>query len=466
MIATTFLKHLLVLLAVALHSLVSVNASPVPGGGKPSPPKNNASSLKQLWKSQGNKHPTVFIHGLLGWGESRKLLGIINYWGGATQNLLDMLRGQGHTVVAPNVGPLSSCWERACEAFAQMTGTTTDYGVERSGRFNHARFGKDHTGKALVPGFAANFASASSSPVVKVNLVGHSLGGPTARTLAHLLAYGSQAEMDACANRGVACSPLFWTNKTQSYVTGVFAMSGVHQGSVVDDYLQASNGRVQFIKTLFSALVGFNNLNSLDIWDLQLGHHGLNQNSGEIFVDFLDRVCKSAWFLSNTNALFDLSVANQEHPLLSYVKNAPETVYFSTAGVTTNYLLGVSLAQISTNLFLAPFANLIGTYSNSSLSVLNTYSKRDWRQNDGLVMLASSRGPRSGYMDFNLDMDSDNESALTKSAPTAVPVRGTYNYVGEWEGADHLDMVAIFDLVPGLRTKFYRNLMRVLSSLP
>ncbi|KAJ3226382.1 hypothetical protein HDU81_007337 [Chytriomyces hyalinus] len=444
-------------LLVLLQAFLVVQASPVPAAA-------SATSLKQLWKTDGNQNPTVFIHGLLGWGESRKLLGTLNYWGGITQNILDTLRGQGYSIVAPNVGPLSSSWERACETFAQLTGTTTDYGVDRSTKFKHARFGKDQTGKALLPRFGANFVPGATA-VQKINIVGHSLGGPTARTLAHLLAFGSQAEMDACAKAGVVCSPLFWTNKTQSYVTGVFAISGVHQGSVVDDYLQATNGRVQFVKTLFSALVGVNNLNNLDIWDLQLGHYGLNQNSGEKFTAYLDRVCSSSWFLSNTNALFDLSVENQSNPLLSFVKNAPGTAYFSIAGVSTNYLLGISLAQISTNLFLTPFANLIGTYSNSSLPVLSTYTQRDWRQNDGLVMVASSRGPKSGYNSFGLDMQAGSERDLVYSAPTATPVKGTYNYVGEWEHGDHLDIVGLFDLVPGMRNKVYLNIMRVLSSL-
>ncbi|KAJ3223069.1 hypothetical protein HDU81_009442 [Chytriomyces hyalinus] len=451
------LQSLLVQLLVLLTSQQLAQATPVPAA-------LSATSLKQLWNSAGNQNPTVFIHGLLGWGESRKLLGTLNYWGGITQNLLDVLRNQGYTVLAPNVGPLSSNWERACETFAQLTGTKTDYGVDRSTRFQHARFGEDHSGNALLPSFAANFAS-SSSPVVKINLVGHSLGGPTARTFAHLLAFGSQQEMDACAKAGVVCSPLFWTNKTQSYVTGVFAVSGVHQGSVVDDYLQATNGRVQFIKTLFSALVGANNLNNLDIWDLQLGHYGLNQNSGEMFTAYLDRVCSSSWFLSSTNALFDLSVENQGNSLLSFVKNAPGVTYFSIAGVSTNYLLGISLAQITTNLFLAPFANLIGTYSNSSLTVLDTYTLRDWRQNDGLVMVASSRGPKSGFNAFGLDMEAGWESDLVYSAPTSAPVKGTYNYVGEWDRGDHLAIIGLFDLIPGLRTNVYVNILRVLSSL-
>ncbi|KAI8607314.1 Alpha/Beta hydrolase protein, partial [Chytriomyces sp. MP71] len=264
---------------VVLYS-AAVIAVPLPAG---------TSSLTDLWGTQGNKYPTVFLHGLAGWGEQRPILGFLNYWGGATQNLLTLTRAQGFTVVAPNMGPLSSNWERACEAFAQLTGSKTDYGVGRSVMFGHARFGEDWSGKAMLPDFAANFQPGSKT-FNKINVVGHSMGGPTARTLTHLLTFGSQTEMDACANTKTACSPLFWTNKTSSYVNGVLALSGVHQGSQVDDYLHATNGLVTFTKTLFSTLVGINNFNNIDLWDLQLGHWGLNQNSGEMFPDYLARV--------------------------------------------------------------------------------------------------------------------------------------------------------------------------------
>ncbi|KAI8609436.1 Alpha/Beta hydrolase protein [Chytriomyces sp. MP71] len=354
------------------------------------------------------------------------------------------------------MGPLSSNWERACESFSQLTGSKTDYGVARSVMFGHARFGEDWSGKAMLPDFAANFQPGSKA-FNKINVVGHSMGGPTARTLTHLLTFGSQTEMDACANTKTVCSPLFWTNKTSSYVNGVLALSGVHQGSQVDDYLHATDGWVMFLKSLFTTLVGLNNYNNVDLWDLQLDHWGLNQNAGESFPDYLERVCASPWFLSKSNAYFDLSVSSQSDPLLSFVKNSPTTTYFSVAGLTTFYALGVALAELSTNLLLTPFANLIGTYSNSSLPALQTYSQADWRENDGLVAIASSRGPASGFNSFNVDMKAASSGDLTNSAPSSAPQKGNYNYLGNLDNVDHLAIIGI----PVL----YSNIMRVLGAV-
>ncbi|KAI8613317.1 Alpha/Beta hydrolase protein [Chytriomyces sp. MP71] len=451
------------LLLVACLALIQ--AAPVPGGSKPPPPqRNDANSLTELWGTEGNKYPTVFIHGLAGWSEQRPILGFLNYWGGATQNLLEVTREQGFTVVAPGVGPLSSNWERACEAFAQLTGTKTDYGVERSVKFGHSRYGEDWTGKAMLPEFAANFKP-SAGKVQKINMVGHSMGGPTARMLTHFLTYGSQVEMDACTNTKTVCSPLFWTNKTTSYVNSVLALSGTHQGSQVDDYLHATKGLVNFVKGLFATLVGVNNFNKVDVWDLQLGHWGLDQRPSETFPNYLERVCASPWFLGKSNAFFDLSVAFQSDSLLSFVKNSPDTTYFSVAGRTTNYVFGVALAEITTNLFLIPFANLIGTYSNSSLPALRQYNQEDWRQNDGLVSIASSRSPSSGYKDFNLDMSASSSRDLATTAPARVPQKGTYNYLGELDNVDHAAFLAWFDPIPGLRDDLYVNIMRVIGSV-
>ncbi|KAI8620370.1 Alpha/Beta hydrolase protein [Chytriomyces sp. MP71] len=434
---------------------VAVNAVPVPEGITPS----------SLWAERGNNYPTVFLHGILGWGEDAPLLGFLNYFGGATQNLLDVARSQGFTVVSPHMGPLSSNWERACEAFAQLTGLKTDYGVARSTQFGHARFGEDWTGNATLPSFAANFQLGSTT-VIKINLVGHSMGGPTARMLTHLLTFGSQAEMDACASAKTACSPLFWTNKTETYVHSLLTLSGVHQGSPVADYLHATNGLYPFAKTVFSALVGINNVNNANlIWDMQLGHWGLKQNPGESFLTFLERVCNSHWYSFKSNALYDLQVGAQSDPLLSFVQNNPKTTYFSVAGLSTNYLFGIALAEISTNLLLAPFANLIGTYSNSSLPVLQTYTQEYWRNNDGMVPIASSRGPNSGFNSFNVDMDASSVSDLANSAPAGVPQQGTYNYLGAVDNVDHLAIVGTLDLIPGLRDALYINIMRIVGSV-
>ncbi|NCC67285.1 MAG: hypothetical protein EOM14_03675, partial [Clostridia bacterium] len=73
-----------------------------------------------------NKYPFVFVHGLLGWGESDKIFKLVPYWGLAGAHILPFLRDGGVQCYAASVGPVSSAWDRACELYAQLTGTTVD----------------------------------------------------------------------------------------------------------------------------------------------------------------------------------------------------------------------------------------------------------------------------------------------------------------------------------------------------
>ncbi|KAJ3061782.1 hypothetical protein HDU98_002329 [Podochytrium sp. JEL0797] len=144
------------------------------------------------------------------------------------------------------------------------------------------------------------------------------------------------------------CSPLFWTNKTQSsYVNGVFALSGVHQGSTLDDFLHSNNGILDFLEQLIKAIVGVNNLDGIYIYDMQLGHWGLNQNPGEA------------------------------SPLLSFVKNSPKTTYLSAAALSSLFMTGVAVADVAMLAVLIPFTDIIGTYLNAYLPILSKSSVQD-----------------------------------------------------------------------------------------
>ena len=82
--------------------------------------------------------PVVFVHGLMGWGQRDKINRIMPYWGMTTGSLPDYLATQGYETYAASVGPISSAWDRACELYAQLVGTRTDYGVKHSQDFGHA----------------------------------------------------------------------------------------------------------------------------------------------------------------------------------------------------------------------------------------------------------------------------------------------------------------------------------------
>ena len=88
--------------------------------------------------------PVVFVHGLLGWGQRDRIYRIMPYWGMTTGSLTDYLSAKGYETYAASVGPLSSAWDRACELYAQLAGTRTDYGVKHAQDFGHERYGIDY----------------------------------------------------------------------------------------------------------------------------------------------------------------------------------------------------------------------------------------------------------------------------------------------------------------------------------
>jgi triacylglycerol esterase/lipase EstA (alpha/beta hydrolase family) len=95
--------------------------------------------------------PVVFVHGLMGWGERAGLNSVLPYWGMTTGSLTAYLNSLGYETYSATVGPISSAWDRACELYAQLTGTTVDYGAAHSAAHDHARRGCDGHAPHLRP---------------------------------------------------------------------------------------------------------------------------------------------------------------------------------------------------------------------------------------------------------------------------------------------------------------------------
>ena len=120
------------------------------------------------------------------------------YWGMTTGSLTDYLSAKGYETYAASVGPLSSAWDRACELYAQLAGTRTDYGVKHAQDFGHERYAIDVLSSRLFDGWGTKRA---------VNLVGHSFGGATIRLFLDILADGSAQEQAAAKADGTEVSP-------------------------------------------------------------------------------------------------------------------------------------------------------------------------------------------------------------------------------------------------------------------
>ena len=81
--------------------------------------------------------------------------------------------------------------------YAQLTGTTVDYGIAHSAEKDHDRFGITYN-EPLFEGWSAD---------KKINLIGHSFGGATIRMFLETLANGAPGEVAAARAAGTAVSP-------------------------------------------------------------------------------------------------------------------------------------------------------------------------------------------------------------------------------------------------------------------
>ena len=130
----------------------------------------------------------IFVHGLSGWGSYDKRYSTMPYWGMTGGDLMKYLGRQGFSCHAASVAPAGSAWDRACELYAQLSGTVTDYGKAHSERCGHERFGRDFSSEPLIPDWDSGR---------KIVLLGHSFGGATIRLFSEILANGSEEERQA-----------------------------------------------------------------------------------------------------------------------------------------------------------------------------------------------------------------------------------------------------------------------------
>lgn len=161
----------------------------------------------------------VFVHGLMGWGEYDAHNSLMPYWGMFGGDLMKYLNNNGFDCAAASVAPTSSAWDRACELYAQLTGTVVDYGEAHAEKYGHDRYGEDFTGKALIDNWNAED---------KINLLGHSFGGATIRMLAHLMAEGDADEMAKTASDDI--SGLFTGGKAE-WIYSLTSLAAPHNGT-------------------------------------------------------------------------------------------------------------------------------------------------------------------------------------------------------------------------------------------
>ena len=142
--------------------------------------------------SKNKGYPSLFLAGFLGYGEGTLADKVYHYWGfSIRRDLLKHLREEGYEVYDPHLGPFNSAWDRSCILWAYLMGGTVDFGKVHSEKYGHARYGRTY------PGILKDWGQ--EGPHEKINIIGHSFGGPLLKMFAELVYNGSDEEIAGTA---------------------------------------------------------------------------------------------------------------------------------------------------------------------------------------------------------------------------------------------------------------------------
>ncbi len=356
------------------------------------------------WAINGGKvkYPYVLVHGLGGWGESEGINETVQYWGAGACDLKAELTEEGYEVYMPSVGPVSSAWDRACELYAQLTGTTVDYGQAHSQAHNHARYGREYT-TPIVENWGGRV---NGGQRIKINLVGHSFGGATVRLLASLMEYGCEEEVAAT---GEETSELFKGGKGD-WIYSVTALCAPHNGSTLTEVLNSVGGLVGITDTtemLVNLCFGIADIGSSasGVYDFKLDHFGV----GDVSAENADEAVSAVISAGNDHAGYDLS-PDGAAKLNETIKTVEGVYYFSFSYTTTKEgtLLKGHVPQSTTLPILYPFALAMGSYTGTTAGGI--VIDETWQENDGLVSVVSARYPfNEPYVEHTVDLNEVEE---------------------------------------------------------
>lgn len=175
-----------------------------------------------------NNYPVVLIHGLMGWGENDAIKHVFDYWGVGKKNLVKHLESEGYEVHYPSLGPFAGAWDRACELWAYLFGGTVDYGKVHSEKCHHSRYGRTYEHGALED-------LGKTEAHKKMNLFGHSFGGPTVKMFVELMTNGAPEEVEGTEPETL--SPLFLGGHGELIHT-VTTLTGVNNGTTLADIVE------------------------------------------------------------------------------------------------------------------------------------------------------------------------------------------------------------------------------------
>lgn len=319
-----------------------------------------------------NDYPIVLIHGFLGWGPDE--MGGYKYWGGK-DDIADLLRQEGHTVFEVSVGPVSSNWDRAVEAYTQLKGGQVDYGKAHSEKFGLIQKPEGKTFDGLYPEWDENHP---------VHIIGHSMGGQTARVLQYLLASKIYEDQESTIFEK---SPLLGQVNLK-WIHSITTIATPHNGTTMAELVTNTFPFVQYF-------VGLAGVVGTRFYDFDLEQWNLTRKANESWSSYVSRMrTHPAWETKNISS-WDASLDGAK-AMNNYAVASADIFYFSilTSITEKNADNHFHSPVRSAPLLIRARAKILGTKVGYWQDGTNTDST--WYENDGLVNTCSMAGPTTG----------------------------------------------------------------------
>ena len=377
------------------------------------------------------QHPYVFVHGMMGWGEDKKFYKGLPYWGMVTGNYPRRMREKGYEVYTPTVSPLGSAWDRACELYANLTGTTVDYGVAHSKEKGHNRFGETFP-EAMLPDW---------TPERSIHLLGHSFGGPTMRMFVELLRNGSPEER--AATPAGQLSPLF-EGGHGDLVKSITTISGPFDGITFPHALPKTvDYGLTYGIPMVASIIG--NVGSGRVYDFQMSQWGITavKNGVRFARDMLNMKAIRNFVKAKDNVFADIHIP-QAAEINKKLSVPAEQYLFAVTGNGTKK--GKSGNQVKAPIMIfafAPFAYSLGKFPDQTIAGVKI--TEGWRMNDGIVPVESGRHPTTEpWCEWADVKDKPIQKGIWHALPT-VPgdhgtvIGGSISFIGKKRGQRFLN---------------------------
>ncbi|EPS71993.1 hypothetical protein M569_02762, partial [Genlisea aurea] len=319
--------------------------------------------------------PIVLVHGIFGFGKGR--LGGLSYFAGAEK--------KDDRVLVPDLGSLTSIYDRARELFFYLKGGQVDYGEEHSQACGHSQLGRVYE-QGHYPEWDEHHP---------IHFVGHSAGAQVVRLLHQMLADKANLAFEG------------YERTSPDWILSVTSLSGAFNGTTRTylDGMQADDGKsLKPVSLLQLCRIGVILYDWLDIpwlksyYNFGFDHFGMSWKRIGIggLVGCLagrggDPFSSGDWILP------DLTIQGSIE-LNAGIGTFPDTYYFSYATKRTRDVGGTAvpygLLGVHPLLFVRVLQMSRWRHPPDVAPPYEGYRDEDWWDNDGALNTISMTHPR------------------------------------------------------------------------